>query len=112
MVNIGSEHTYITSILLFYGFLYLLFTLNGNSLYGLNLGEITYSEPVQDTGNVVIDLINNAGQTINNIKNFFWSLFITPFSSSGGAWAYFGFLNWAIFGTMIYLFIRVIRGGG
>jgi len=106
------EYKFIYAVLVFYGFLFLMYSLNGYSLYDINFSgtNLTYSTPPQPTGNALYDWFNSATNTASMIFGFFTSLFITPFLS--GSWAFFGFINWALFGTMIYLFIRIIRGGG
>lgn len=105
-----SEWQFIFGVLVFYGFLIMLFTLGDGYLYGLSFGEeLTFATPVEPTGDVLIDLINGTSQILSNIWTMFSILFITPLASS--FW-WLGFINWATFGTTLYLFIRIIRGGG
>lgn len=112
MFKIASfEFSFIFMVLIFYGFLFLLYTTNGNSLYGLNISNITYSAPPTPTNNTITDFLSSTVYGATNIWAFFSSLFITPFSN-GAYWSVFAFINWAIFGTMLYIFFRAIRGGG
>ena len=109
----SSEHLFIFTILIFYGFLFLMYSVNGNSLYGLTMSEITFNTPSY-TGNWFLDIALGTFNFFSTLWGFFTTLFITPFtaSASGTYWAYFGFINWAIFGTMMYILFRVVRGGG
>lgn len=86
-------------MLVFYGLLFLFYSLNGNSLYGLTSSSLEQTPPDDFTDWLLV------GPT------FFATLFIFPFTA-GSEWAVFGFLNWAILGTLIYLVARIVRGGG
>lgn len=100
MKNIASfEFNFIYVVFVFYGLLFLFYTLNGNSLYGLTTSSLSQTAPSSLTDWLLI------------VPTFFATLFIQPFTA-GSQWAYFGFLNWAIFGTMIYIALRIARGGG
>jgi hypothetical protein len=92
------EYKFIYAVLIFYGFFGLLYSLNGGSLYGLSDTTIETTPPTDFLEWIVFGF------------GFFSNLFITPFIN--GSWALFGFINWAILGTMIYIAIRTIRGGG
>lgn len=92
------EYKFIYAVLIFYGFLGLLYTIGGGSLYGLSNTSITSAAPTTFVEYIIFGL------------GFFNTLFIKPFTS--GTWALFGFINWAIFGTTVYIALRTIRGGG
>lgn len=106
-VNI-AEHKFIFSVLVFYGFLFTLYTLSGGDLWGLVPSEITFPVPSVATADPLLDLINSLTYGAELIGSFFVVMFISPLSSTTFWWL--GFLNWAILGTTIYLFIRLIRG--
>lgn len=104
----GFDHQFIFAVLIFYGFLYVLYSMNGNYLYGIAPSNMTQTAPPTPTGNVLLDLLTGASTFFTTIFGFFTMLFINPFSSS--SLAIFGFINWAIMGTSIYLLIKTIRG--
>lgn len=102
------DYKFIFGVLIFYGFLFLLISGSGGNLFGLEMeNEITFSVPAEPSGNAVIDFLNGTYNLFGNIWSFFMILFITPLSTS---YSWLGFINWAIFGTIFYLLIKMVRG--
>lgn len=115
---LSTEHQFIFGVLVMYGFFFIIFSLSNGQVYGLptanlfdcnSLTNCTYATPTQvNATNPLISAIETTTNLIQLITSFFFIMFINPFSN------YWWMLpiNWAIFGTTIYLFVRIIRGGG
>lgn len=104
MVSIAEEHMFIFGLLIFYGFLYICVLYGSEYLYGFDVNQVVFDEPIVETGNWIIDGIASMGQSI---ITFFTIMFVLPIQTTNTILIA---LNTAIFGTLIFLFIRVIRG--
>lgn len=107
----SAEWKFIFFVLIFYGFLFTIFSISNGELaeYGFDLEEITFATPSEPTGNVISDFLTGTSVFLTNLFSFFFVFFISSFGT-GMSWL--GFINWALMGTAIYLFLRMIRGGG
>lgn len=84
--------------------------LGGNYLYGITPTELVIPVPASPTGNPITDILNSGTYFVSSIWSFFNLFFILSLSNETVWWL--GFINWAMLGTLIYLFIKVIRGTG
>lgn len=99
----SSEWQFIFAVFMMYGFLFMMYTYSNGAAFGLpSTSALAPTAPA--TGGITDFLVGS----LLTVKNFFALLFLTPLS---GLW-YLTFINWAIMGTTIYLFIRILRGGG
>jgi hypothetical protein len=103
----GFEWKFIQSVLFFYGIIYLFYTLSNGQIAGLPSNNLIISVPASPTGNWLLDFLNGIGYWTTEIISFMFVLLI-PFSSL----AIFTPINWGLLGTTIYIYLRLIRGGG
>lgn len=100
---ISTEWQFIFGVFLMYGFLFTIYTYSNGAAFGLpSTSALAPAAPA--TGGITDFLVGS----LLTVMNFFALLFLTPLS---GLW-FFTMFNWAILGTTIYLFIRLLRGGG
>lgn len=100
---LSSEWQFIFAVFLMYGFIFMIYTLSGGAIVGLPKANLFAITPPNTAS--ITDLIFSY---VGIIISFFVVMFVMPFASF---W-WIAPINWAIMGTTIYLFIRIIRGGG
>ena len=98
-----SSHMFIFGVFVFYGLLFFFFDASSGAIVGLPSDE-SFGLATPDTSGITNYLVGG----IDVILSFFAVMFLTPLS--GIEWLLP--FNWALTGTTIYLFIRMIRGGG
>ena len=101
----ADQWQFIFAVFVMYGFLFMIYTLSDGAIAGLDSAsafEPTTPETVEWT---IIDYIV---QGIGIVVSFFNILF-NPFATE--LW-YMVPINWGLTGTTIYLFLKLIRGGG
>lgn len=113
-----SEWSYILFYVMFWGLLYVILSSMPSEMlvdvnpYAINITQPSVTPP--PTGNPLIDLINTliggVSYLTSQILWFFSLLFSNPFSGSLGNWL--GFIFIAMSGALIYILMRLIRGGG
>jgi len=99
----ADPHQFILAVFLMYGFMFTVYALSNGAIAGLPSAN-AFAPAAPATGGIV-DLIFSY---VGIIITFFSVMFISPFT---GLWFMLP-INWAILGTTIYLFIKIIRGGG
>ena len=97
-----SSHMFIFGVFVFYGFLFMMYSLSGGAIVGLSDSSYLINAPA--TGGIVDAIVG----TFDIILSFFATLLVNPYS----ALVYLIPFNWALIGTSVYLFIRILRGGG
>lgn len=104
-----SSHMFLFAVFVFYGFLFMMYTMSNGAIAGLQSSNILVSTPSAiDTGNPLIYALETATYAVTLLSSFFFTLFINPYS----AITWMIPLNWAIFGTVVYIYLKLIRGGG
>jgi hypothetical protein len=96
------EHQFIFAVFLMYGFIFMIYTLSNGAIAGLPSANIfNISTPSM----TITDLLIGA---LSTVLSFFVVMFTPVFIN---LW-WIVPINWAIMGTTVYLFIRILRGGG
>lgn len=99
----SSEWQFIFAVFLMYGFLFMMYTYSNGAAFGLPSAS-AFAPTAPATGGIS-DFLTGSFATV---LSFFTVMFLQPLA---GVWV-FTFINWAILGTTIYLFLRILRGGG
>ena len=102
-MSLNTEHQFIFAVFLMYGFIFTIYTMSNGAIAGLPSASV-FAPAAPATAGIVDLLIGALGTVIG----FFSVMFLSPLS---GLWFMLP-INWAILGTTIYLFIRILRGGG
>lgn len=106
----SAEHQFLFAVILMYSFLGMMYFISDGAIAGLPDTSILLSEPTLTVGgNPLIYFIESSVYLISSMLSFFAVLFLTPFVSSEFWWV--APLNWAIFGTTVYIYLGLIRGG-
>jgi len=108
-----STHNFLFGVILMYGFLFVMFTLSDGAIVGLPEANVIFETPEQPEyeDNFWGAFSYGVDSIIYGIAlavSFFFVLFINPFSD---IWWMVPF-NWAILGTVVYIYTKLIRGGG
>jgi len=104
------QHQFIFATILMYGFLGMMYFISGGAIAGLPSTSLSFATPPEPSGDPLSNFFTSASYIISSVWSFFAIMFLTPFVSESFWWI--APINWAIFGTTLYLFIRIIRGGG
>jgi hypothetical protein len=99
----SSQEQFIFAVFLMYGFIFMIYTASNGSIVGLPSANII--QPIAPETSGITDFIFSFFQIV---VSFFVIMFLSPFSNL--AWMLP--INWAILGTTIYMFIKILRGGG
>lgn len=91
-----------------YGFFFMLYSMSNGAIVGLPETDLTPAAPAEPSDNPLEYFLNTATYAITTLWNFFVVLLINPFST----FAWLIPINWAVLGTNVYLFIKMLRGGG
>jgi hypothetical protein len=102
IMAISTEWQFIFAMFLMYGFIFMIYTISNGAIAGLPSANI-FNLVAPSTS--IADLLIGALETV---ISFFVVIFIIPLANF---W-WIAPINWAIMGTTIYLFIRILRGGG
>lgn len=102
-MGLSTEWQFIFAVFMMYGVIFMLFTASNGAIAGLP--SASAFAPVAPATGGIVDLLVGA---LGTVIAFFNIMFLSPFA---GIWYLLPF-NWAILGTTIYLFIRILRGGG
>jgi hypothetical protein len=103
-----TDSKFIFGILIYYGFLFTCYALGGQFLSGFIPNSPQIGVPAQPSGNIFYDFLTGIGSFVATIWGFF-TIFFNPFANSA-AFGVLGFLNWALVGVSVYMFIKLIRG--
>lgn len=100
----ADSHSFILAVFLMYGFIFMIYVASDGAIAGL-----PSASGFEPTAPEVLDwsIIDYIVQGIGLVVSFLTVLFL-PLTD---LW-YFVPINWAIIGTSIYLFLKLIRGGG
>lgn len=98
----GESHNFILAVFLMYGFIFMMYVASDGAIAGLP--SASGFEPTAPGTGSIIDAVLG---TFSLVISFFTVLFV-PITD---LW-YFVPINWAIAGTTIYLFLKLLRGGG
>jgi len=93
-----------------YGFIGMIYFISNGAIAGLSSTSLSFPTPPKPSGDPISGFFTDAHYIISSVWSLFTVLFLTPFVSSSFWWI--APINWAIFGTTLYLFSRIIRGGG
>lgn len=104
----AQQWQFLFAVFLMYGFIFTIYTLSDGSIYGLESANLLVDIPSEPSENPIIYFLETATYMTTTIVSFFFVLLINPFSN---LWWMLP-INWAILGTTVYLFIKMIRGGG
>jgi hypothetical protein len=106
----SAEHQFIFAVILMYGFIGMIYFASNGAIAGLTSTSLSFAIPPRPSGDPISSFFTSAWYVITSVWSLFAVLFLTPFISSNFWWV--APINWAIFGSTLYLFVRIIRGGG
>lgn len=107
---LSTEHQFIFAVILMYGFIGMIYAASNGSVFGLTSTSLVFPTPPEPSGDPITSFFTSASYVVTSIWSFFVVMFITPFASADYWWI--APINWAIFGTTLYIFARMVRGGG
>lgn len=105
----ASEHLFVLAVFMMYGVLFMFYTMSNGAIVGLLNANMLVDIPTEPSTDNPIDYFLSSGlYLIQTLVSFFFVMLINPYSSV--VWLIP--INWAILGATVYLFIRILRGGG
>lgn len=100
----AESHNFILAVFLMYGFIFMIFTASNGRIAGLpSASAFEPSAPTVVNWTILDYIIQGIGLVVS-----FLTVLFVPVTD---LW-YIVPINWAIIGTSIYLFLRLVRGGG
>lgn len=104
-----AQHTFLFGVFLMYGFIFTIYSLSNGAIYGLESANLLIDTPETPSDNPIIYFLETTSYAMTTIFSFFLVIFtgIPTFEY----WWLVPF-NWAILGTSVYMFLKLLRGGG
>ena len=106
----ADSHQFIFGVILMYGFIGMIYFISGGAIAGLTSTSMIFSTPPEPADDPLTGFFTTAAYLITSIFSLFTILFLTPFVNPDYWWI--APINWAIFGTTLYIYTKLIRGGG
>lgn len=103
---LSAEWQFIFAMFLMYGFFFTMYTMSNGAIYGLPNSNI-FMPTAPATASFTDWLTGGIGTVIS-----FFATMLLPSPFTGSTFWFMLPINWAILGTTVYLFFRMIRGGG